>query len=310
MGRPRKTKEQFIEESHRVHGNKYDYSKVEYQGNQPKVCIICPIHGEFWQKPYDHLRGCGCQECGKAKATKSRSTEQFIQAAKSVYGDYYDYSKVEYKSRSTKVCIIHPLYGEFWQTPNNHLNGHKGKREYLLSKNKSEIGGNYLSPSYKKWRRMIDRCREAKKGEPKRKTYLEVTICEEWLKYENFKEWFENPENGYQEGYQLDKDILVKGNKEYAPDKCCFVPQEINVLCAHKKEGELPCGVSKSGRAFIASITKGKRRVHLGTFETHEEAFNAYKVSKEDYIKQIAEDYFAKGKITKVVYNALMSFEV
>lgn len=63
----KKTTEQFINESRKIHGNKYDYSKVIYINKSTLVCIICPIHGEFWQKPTDHLRGCGCQKCNYSK---------------------------------------------------------------------------------------------------------------------------------------------------------------------------------------------------------------------------------------------------
>ena len=121
----RKTTEQFIEEARQVHGDKYDYSKVNYINNSTKVCIICPEHGEFWQRPNDHLSGQGCPACGKEKcADDSRLTsEQFIEKARKVHGDKYDYSKVEYINARTKVCIICPEHGEFWQKPNDHLSG-------------------------------------------------------------------------------------------------------------------------------------------------------------------------------------------
>ena len=114
------TTEEFIEQARKTHGDKYDYSKVKYISNRSKVCIICPIHGEFWQIPYSHLRGIGCPSCG---GTKKMTTEDFIQKAQKVHGDKYDYSNVEYINSQTKVCIICPIHGEFWQTPNNHLKG-------------------------------------------------------------------------------------------------------------------------------------------------------------------------------------------
>ena len=114
------TQRQFIEKAQKVHGGKYDYSKVEYTHNKKKVCIICPEHGEFWQLPSSHLRGQGCPKCNKSnKLTK----EDFIEKAKKVHGDKYDYSKVKYINSWTKVCIICPEHGEFWQTPNGHLMG-------------------------------------------------------------------------------------------------------------------------------------------------------------------------------------------
>ena len=107
-----------------MHANKYDYSKVEYVNGQTKVCIICQKHDEFWQAPNSHLSGKGCPIC----AGKNKTTEDFIKKAREVHGDRYDYSKVEYTTSSSHVCIIcHKKdksgqeHGEFWQTPNNHL---------------------------------------------------------------------------------------------------------------------------------------------------------------------------------------------
>ena len=68
----RKTKEQFISDAIKVHGDKYDYSKVEYKGKDIKVCIICPIHGEFWQRPHNHLEGEGCPICSESYLKKHR----------------------------------------------------------------------------------------------------------------------------------------------------------------------------------------------------------------------------------------------
>ena len=111
----------FIEKARKVHGDKYDYSKVEYINNKTKVCIICPEHGEFWQRPDKHI-SCdrGCPKCG---GTNRLTTDEFIAQAKKIHGDKYDYSKVNYNSTDTKVCIICPEHGEFWQTPHGHLQG-------------------------------------------------------------------------------------------------------------------------------------------------------------------------------------------
>ncbi|MBR6517583.1 MAG: hypothetical protein IKT40_12200 [Bacilli bacterium] len=116
------TSEEFAKKARLIHGDKYDYSKVEYVNNSTPICIICPIHGEFWQTPRDHLNNRGCKQCGIEKMKKSRrgTKEEFIEKAKSIHGDKYDYSKVEYVNTNTKVCIICPIHGEFWITPHNH----------------------------------------------------------------------------------------------------------------------------------------------------------------------------------------------
>jgi len=121
----RKTTEQFINEAKQIHGDKYNYSKVEYVTNHTKVKIECPIHGEFMQQPINHLQGQGCPICGRKNAANKlkKKLDAFINDAKKVHGDKYDYSKVEYINNETKVCIICPEHGEFWQIPSAHLRG-------------------------------------------------------------------------------------------------------------------------------------------------------------------------------------------
>ena len=114
-----RTTEDFIKKSIIIHNNKYDYSKTKYNGALKKICIICPEHGEFWQVANSHLQGCGCKKCKGFEKTN----EEWIKKAKLTHGNKYDYSKVEYINAQTKVCIICPEHGEFWQLPNNHLKG-------------------------------------------------------------------------------------------------------------------------------------------------------------------------------------------
>ena len=138
----RKTTEQFIKEAREIHGDKYDYSKVNYVDERTDVIIVCPKHGEFKQKPMKHLKGRGCHECGIEKLSKINSftTEKFIARAKEVHGDKYDYSKVEYKGYYEDVCIVCPAHGEFWQTPDSHLQGCGCQRcSSRLSKNEDEL---------------------------------------------------------------------------------------------------------------------------------------------------------------------------
>ena len=126
----RLTTEEFIEKARKIHGDKYDYSKVNYIDSHTKVCIVCPEHGEFWQIPNEHLKSIGCPMCGmKIKKEKlTLTTEEFIEKARKIHGDKYDYSKVEYVNTRTKVCIICPEHGEFWQKPMNHLMGNGCKK--------------------------------------------------------------------------------------------------------------------------------------------------------------------------------------
>ena len=119
--RKKLTTEEFIKKAREVHGDKYDYSKVEYNGSFAKVTIICPIHGEFEQTPCSHLRGGGCAKCNWENTRLT--TEEFIRKAIEVHGNKYDYSKLEYKDAFKKVTIICPIHGEFEQVPSSHLIG-------------------------------------------------------------------------------------------------------------------------------------------------------------------------------------------
>ena len=118
------TVQEFIARAKEVHGSKYDYSKVDFVNVDTKVCIICTEHGEFWQTPFKHMKGNGCPFC-KGKFPKKEKERQFIETAKKIHNNKYDYSKVSYENGHKKVCIICPEHGEFWQTPLNHLNGEK-----------------------------------------------------------------------------------------------------------------------------------------------------------------------------------------
>lgn len=158
----------FIEKAKSIHNNKYDYSKVIYHNARSKVCIICPEHGEFWQTPCHHLEKHGCPYCYNEKRHHQKKTlnkEKFIQRANEVHNNRYDYSKVEYINFHTKVCIICPKHGEFWQTPANHIFG-SGKGCPQCNDSKLEIFiENFL--------------KENNIGYIKEKTF-------DWLKYDNY----------------------------------------------------------------------------------------------------------------------------
>ena len=170
---------------------------------------------------------------------------------------------------------------------------------------------------YLLWKGMLGRC-YGYKVEATRRAYKDVEVCDEWLNFQNFAKWCvdkkfygKKDENG--KVYQLDKDILVKGNKIYSPETCCFVPAEINhtLLFSKNSRGNLPLGVSlvKTTGKYRADISR--RRIVdrvLGYFETPEEAFSVYKSSREDYIKFMANLW--KDRIDDKVYQALMSYEV
>jgi len=121
----RKTTSEFIQEAQAVHGELYDYSKVEYTTSSNKVLIIDPEYGEFEQLPLVHIRGSGHPTRGKIKSdnAKRKTTKDFVKEAEKVHDYLYDYSKTEYKDSHIKVVVIDPEYGEFLVTPANHLKG-------------------------------------------------------------------------------------------------------------------------------------------------------------------------------------------
>ena len=119
------TKEEFIKNARSKHGDKYDYSNVEYVNDRTKVCIKCPKHGEFYQRPNSHLSGHGCSKCkgDKTREMQTLTKEGFIKRANDVHESKYNYDKVKYVDAKTKVCIICSKHNEFWQRPTDHIKG-------------------------------------------------------------------------------------------------------------------------------------------------------------------------------------------
>ncbi|MCK9369612.1 hypothetical protein M0R04_06865 [Candidatus Dojkabacteria bacterium] len=114
------TTDDFIVRANIVHNNKYDYSQTKYNKYMEKLTIICSVHGNFKQSPSNHLRGTGCPKCAKSHYI---TTEEFIENAKVVHGNKYDYSLVKYKKCTEEVDIICKMHGQFRQIPSNHLSG-------------------------------------------------------------------------------------------------------------------------------------------------------------------------------------------
>lgn len=245
---------------------------------------------------------------------KKLTTQEFIEKAKKVHGERYDYSKVEYKDAHSKVCIICPIHGEFWQKPNNHTNGQNCPMCRFASARTGDFGAGILDKplcskkekSEKVWRQMLRRaCSENFKRTSK--SYEGVSVCDEWKIYSKFKEWFNEH---YVEGWTLDKDILVKGNKIYGPQTCCYVPPQINTLFTQRTRdrGPYPIGVTMCRGRLISCVNRFGKSVFLGYFDTPEDAFYAYKLAKEKYIKDVAELW--RTQIEPRVYEAMYNWKV
>ena len=165
---------------------------------------------------------------------------------------------------------------------------------------------------YIAWRNMMERCYSPKCQE-KHPSYKNCTVCKEWHNYQVFAEWYYEHyyEFGSNERMALDKDILCKGNKVYSADTCVFVPTSINILFvkSNKTRGDYPIGVSKYRNKYVAFLSKGNgKSINLGIYPTPELAFQAYKIAKEAYIKEVAEEY--KDKIPCKLYEAMVAYEV
>jgi hypothetical protein len=116
---------QFIDRSNIKHGNKYEYSKVNYTHNSIKVIITCKLHGDFKQAPNNHVRGQGCPTCHKENAGKSRikTQEQYIEEVDKIHNYTYDYSKTNYTKCHEKIIIICKIHGDFEQLAHAHTFG-------------------------------------------------------------------------------------------------------------------------------------------------------------------------------------------
>ena len=173
---------------------------------------------------------------------------------------------------------------------------------------------------YKCWQKMLQRCYDPYYIN-KFPTYIYCIVCEEWHNFQNFASWYE--ENYYEcndERMELDKDILVKNNKIYSPSTCIFVPQRINYLFTKRQNcrGDYPIGVtynkeSKRLKVQCNIYKNGKAsKEHLGRYPIDKpfQAFYVYKEFKENYIKQVADEYYSKGFIPKKLYDAMYKYEI
>ena len=178
--------------------------------------------------------------------------------------------------------------------------GYNGVGEYKTRGN--ELHRMY----YKSWHKMLQRVYERE-----HKSYRGVVVCEEWHNFQNFAKWFdENWKPWMDSTWVLDKDILCPNCKIYSPETCAFVPEKINLIFVktNRKSNKLPIGVNKIGKKYVAKIKRNNKFKHLGMFYTPEEAFQVYKTAKEDYIKEVADEW--RSLIDLKVYQAMYNYKV
>lgn len=229
--------------------------------------------------------------------------------------EYISYSNiiVEFENKfKTKASYKQFLKGYISNPYDKSLYGigYLGEGKY-----KTKIN-NKFTPQYNRWVNMMTRCYN-KKTHMVQPTYAECLVDPIWHNFQKFAEWYDK--NYYEvdnETMCLDKDILIKGNKIYSPENCIFVPERINSLFlkCDKRRGNLPIGITlhkrkiKKDNYMVQMQNNNGKPIFIGVFDTTEEAFIAYKNSKEQVIKQMAENY--KDKIPKKLYNALYYYEV
>lgn len=159
------------------------------------------------------------------------------------------------------------------------------------------------------WVGMIERCYD-NKYHIKKPTYKGCTVCDEWLNFQNFAKWYTEHEYYGISGYQLDKDILITGNKKYSPETCELVPSQINslLLDSKKSRGDYPIGVTLYRGRYKSTISIDGKRVHLGLYDTIKEASDVYHKSKMYNIKRVSLLY--KDKIPKRIFYKLIEMTI
>lgn len=208
------------QEYHKIHNNKYDYTKTIYTRSTDKITITCPTHGDFTQLAADHKRGNGCSKC---KGGVSITKDDFISNAKKVHGEKYDYSLVEYTNMMSPVNIICPIHGKFTQRANDHSNGGCGcsecKREKL-----AELNCNVYSdePTLLYYVKITKDCMD----------YYKIGITTKSVEYRYSRDvfhgcmveviWEENFDNGYDAFYKEQRIIRENISKKYIGDPILF----------------------------------------------------------------------------------------
>jgi hypothetical protein len=163
--------------------------------------------------------------------------------------------------------------------------------------------------SYGAWQNMIGRCYNVADWRYPRYGGRGITVCGGWHNFQTYAKWYEE---NYRLGFVMDKDLRKPRSRVYSEETCEFIPQKVNKLLIsnNKTRGSLPVGVYERRGRFHTDINLGRKRKYIGSFETSEAAFSAYKRQKEDYIKVVAKECFGNNEISEEIYNTLMDWVI
>lgn len=306
--------DELLKRFRKIHGNKYDYSKVEYKTNSVPIEIICKEHSSFFQIPTVHLNGGNCPKCSAIELSLNsrKPFDDFVSEANKVHHNKYIYDECSYVNRRVKMKIHCPIHGVFKQSPRNHILGqgcpkcgYIGNRKLVFGIGINDIGscdGNgKITESYLSWVSMLRRC-YSNVFNDRWTTYKKCSVCNEWLTYSSFKKWFDE---NHINGFALDKDLKQFGleYKVYSPETCVFIPSELNTLIAVKSKN--PHGVVKYNYGFIAQIVIDGNRHRVGPFDTFEKANSKYIEMLNTHIVNVAYKYYNRGELTSDVMDII-----
>lgn len=181
--------------------------------------------------------------------------------------------------------------------------GYVGVGQYRVS-----VGGKHMRP-YVVWKSMMSRayCKNFQKSN---QTYTGCSVAKVWHNYQKFAAWYEKQPNAYLDGFDLDKDLIVFGNRVYSPKACSLVPRAVNALLtdSRKARGDLPQGVSRRGKKYQVRMGIDGKHTYIGIRSTPEEASELYRSEKAKQVKIVAEQY--KNALHSKVYKNLMEWEL
>lgn len=259
-------------------------------------CYVCKK--PMYRKPSyikRHKYGCTCShECMvemKKQLNQIRYEDNNINYYCAECGKHLIGKKTHHKKFCSLSCASNNRYNGSLVYGIGYNDIRSTKKEYLY-----EIRG--------MWKNMIKRCYD-EDYHNNHKSYIGCTVCEEWLTLSNFYDWVIKR---YKKGWHLDKDILIKGNKIYSPDTCCFVPSEINSAFVGQNAiyRGFPVGIKVEGEKYISTYSRYNKSVRIGSFDNLQEAIYARCKHRYIYIKELTDKY--KDQLEPKVYKALIAY--